>query len=132
MDESGPLSYSDIDDLAERRDRYDLAVKTLGVMIGDMDEAILEYAEDLELDEFEAGGVRVNISSRGSRSIDTDAMSAALGLDMAEFISAYGGLGVRNVDRALKDGWGTPAQQKAIAAAMTTSHSGSKVYTNAL
>jgi len=107
MDEGGPLAYSDIEDLAGRRERYALAIKAIEVMIADMDGAILDYAEDMELDEFTAGDVKVNVSASKSRKVDAETLTEALGDDFAEFVKSYGGLGVRNVDKAIKDGWGT-------------------------
>lgn len=129
LDEGGPLSLNDIDDMASRRDRYDIAIRALETMRGELDDAIIDYADELDLETFEAGGVKVSVTSRKSRSLDATRFADALGPQMEDFVRSYGAPGVRAVDRACKDGWGTVELRDQMQEALISNHAGSRVFT---
>lgn len=129
LEEGGPLDLDDIDDIVTRRHQYDIAVRTLGVMRDELDEAILEYADTHELDVFQGNGVDVRIGSRPRREVNVDQLVEIIGDNMSRFLEVYGGVGVRNVEQAIRDDWGGPMTQQALRNAVKEKHTKSRVST---
>lgn len=100
MKAGGPLGITDPIAAAQRRYKLEGAKKAIDVMLGDLDQVILNYCRDEDLFSFPAGPVNVAITASGRRTIDPASAARVLG-DLARDFP--GGITLGVVDKLLKE-----------------------------
>ncbi len=95
----GHLAIDDPDKAAERRLHLESAKKAIEQMLGELDEVILSYCEHNELLGFSTGSVKVEITARRTRTVDSAQVARVIG---PELVAANAKFGVTALDQLVK------------------------------
>lgn len=122
----GGVFSKDIDEIASMRQQIEFQSKGLASALGELDERLIAHAKENQTLLFDTndGSLRVTVSARKTRTVDTRAAAEAIGADL---VAAHGRLGVGEVDKMISSGKLTDEQVEKLRDAMSFSISAESV-----
>jgi hypothetical protein len=125
-DAGGVLATKEPKAVAATRHKLELQRKALERVIQELDSYLLDWAEREELLEFDTDELRVLVTARKTRAVDSRKAAEIIGPDLLE---EYGSIGVTAIDRMVKEGAVTPAQKADLLDLITSKFGEPKIQT---
>lgn len=125
-DAGGVLASKDPKLVATKRHKLALQLKALDRVVQELDNYLLDWAEREELLEFDTDELRVLVTARKTRAVDSRKAAEIVGPGLLE---EYGSLGVTAIDRMVKEGAVTPAQKAELLDLITSKFGEPKIST---
>lgn len=104
----GIMSLGDPKEVAAKRHKLAQQAKALDKLVQELDDYLIDWAEKEDVLEWATDDLRVVVTARKTRAIDSSRAAEVLTPDQ---LKKYGSVGVTTVDRMIKEGALTPAQK---------------------